>query len=68
MKIKMFSKLLTPKVSFWLELKEPLPLAIEKEINEWLAQMPDIKIHHLKQTMSGGSYRPAQIIVSIFYE
>jgi hypothetical protein len=68
MKIKMFSKLITPKLSFFLELKKPLHHEMEKEINEWLTQMPNIKIHHLKQTMSGGSWRPSQLIVSIFYE
>jgi len=70
MKSKMFSKILMPKLFFlhWTKLKEPLHIEIEKEINEWLAQMPNVKIHHLKQTMSGGSWRPSQLIVSIFYE
>ena len=68
MKIKMFSKILTPRLSFLSKLKTPLHAEIEKEINEWIAQRPNIKIHHLQQTMSGGSWRPGQIFVSIFYE
>jgi hypothetical protein len=68
MKIKMFSKILAAKLSFTMALKEPLHAEIEKEINDWLIKMPDIKIHHIKQSMSGGSWAPCKIVVSIFYE
>jgi hypothetical protein len=68
MKIKIFSKLLTPKLTFFSKLKEPLDYGLEKEINEWLVQMPNIKIHYIKQTACGGSWAPGKLIVSIFYE
>ncbi len=69
MKIKMFSTILYGKTkSFSNRLKEPLHSEIESDIQEWLAQMPNIKIHDIKQSMSGGSAAPPKIIVSIFYE
>ena len=69
MKIKMFSTILYGKVkTLSMRLGEPLHKEIEKEIQEWLAQRPDIKIHDIKQTMSGGSLAPPKVIVSIFYE
>ena len=68
MKIKMFSKMISPKLSFLSKLKEPLHDGLEKEINEWLSQMPNIKIHQLKQTMCGGSWAPGKLVVSILYE
>jgi hypothetical protein len=60
MKMKMFSKRFCRNPRRHLE--------IEKEVNEWLAQMPNIKIHYLKQSMSGGSWAPSKIVISIFYE
>ena len=70
MKMKMFSKVVSPKLSFFSssKLKEPLDSGMEGEINEWLAQMPDIRIHQLKQTMCGGSWAPGKLLVSILYE
>ncbi len=68
MKIKMFSNVLTPRLTFLSKLKEPLHVGIEKEISEWLAQRPDVKIHHLKQTMSGGSWAPGKLVVTIWYD
>jgi hypothetical protein len=68
MKIKMFTKLLTPNLTFFSKLKEPFDNGLEKEINEWLAQMSNIKIHHIKQTACGGSWAPGKLVVSIFYE
>ncbi len=68
MKIKMFFKIISPKLSFFSKPIEPLDCGLEEEINEWLAQMPNIKIHDLKQTMCGGSFAPGKLVVSIFYE
>ena len=69
MKIKMFSTILYGKVRhFSNRLREPLHIEMENEIQEWLAQMPNIKIHDIKQSMSGGSAAPPKLVVSIFYE
>ena len=70
MKIKMFSTILYGKVTGFTQrrLSEPLHTALENEIQEWLSQKPNIKIHDIKQSMAGGSYAPCKVIVSIFYE
>jgi hypothetical protein len=70
MKIKMFSTILYGKVKFLsMQLSEPLHTEFETEIQEWLTQNPNIKIHDIKQSMSGGSFAAApKVIVSIFYE
>ncbi len=70
MKIKMFSTILYGKVGGFItkRLNEPLHIELESEIQEWLAQRPNIKIHDIKQSMAGGSYAPCKVIVSIYYE
>ncbi len=69
MKIKMFSTMLYGKVKFLsMRLSEPLHTEIENEIQEWLIQNPNIKIHDIKQSMSGGSIAAPKVIISIFYE
>ena len=68
MRVKMFSKIISPKLSFLSKLKEPLSTGIEREINEWLSENPEIKIHTLEQTMCGGSWAPGKLIVTILYE
>ena len=68
MRVKMFSKILSPKLTFLGKLREPLNTAIEREINEWLSEKPNIKIHQLEQTMCGGSWAPGKLIVTILYE
>ncbi|NLD38398.1 MAG: hypothetical protein GX654_16170 [Desulfatiglans sp.] len=70
MKIKMFSTILYGKVKpFSMRLSEPLHTELENDIQEWLTQNPNIKIHDIKQSMSGGSFHAApKVIVSMFYE
>lgn len=70
MKIKMFSTILYGKVTGFAKrrLSEPLHTELENEIQEWLAQKPNIKIHDIKQSMSGGSIAAPKVVVSIFYE
>lgn len=70
MKIKMFSTILYGKVRGFItkRLREPLHVELESEIQAWLAQRPNIKIHDIKQSMAGGSYAPCKVIVSIYYE
>ena len=42
---------------------------VEKSINDWLAENPDIKVIHVEQSLTGGSLgnRP-YALVSIWYE
>lgn len=68
MKIKVFAKELRPKQHFWLKQVEPLNCGVETEINIWLADNPDIIIKHIEQSMSGGSWMPAKLMISIWYE
>ena len=42
-------------------------MGYEKEINEWLAEHPDIKISHIEQSASGGSFGPALWLISVWY-
>ena len=42
--------------------------AFEQKINEWLAQSPGIEIHHIKQSVCGGSFGPALWLVSVWYD
>ena len=41
---------------------------LQEEINAWLAANPGIKIIDIKQSSSGGSVEPSNIIISIWYE
>ncbi len=68
MKVKMFSRIIVPSFSWSVRSRKPLHDGLEEEISEWLGQMPDVKIHHLKQTMCGGSWAPGKLLVSILYE
>jgi hypothetical protein len=69
MKVKMFSKLISPKLNFFsAKPKEPLDCGLEEEINKWLSQMGNIKIHQLEQSMCGGSWAPGKLIVTLLYE
>ena len=43
-------------------------LAVEQEINDWLAAHPAIRIIEIRQSSSGGSLEPAAITTSIWYE
>ena len=60
MKMKLFGKENAKKGLIVLEL--------EKEINQWLAENPNIKIVDIKQSASGGSLHVTKLFVSIWYE
>lgn len=60
MKIKLFGKENSKKGLMVLEL--------EKEINNWLAQNPSIKIIEIKQSASGGSLHVTKLFISVWYE
>jgi hypothetical protein len=40
----------------------------EAEINSWLREHPHIKIAHIKQSATGGSWGPMLWSISIWYE
>ena len=42
--------------------------ALETEINRWLRDHPKIKIIDIKQSASGGSWKPSLWLISVWYE
>src|SRR5262249_43288881 len=40
----------------------------EAEINTWLQQHPGIKVVHIKQSASGGSFADSLWLISVWYE
>jgi hypothetical protein len=42
--------------------------ALENEINRWLRDHSDVKIVDIKQSASGGSWRPSLWLISLWYE
>jgi hypothetical protein len=41
---------------------------LEREINAWLEQHPNLRLAEIKQSSNGGSAEPSKIVVSIWYE
>lgn len=41
---------------------------LQREINDWLAAHPSIRVIHVLQSASGGSLEPAALAVSLWYE
>ncbi len=41
---------------------------LEKEVNDWLEQHPDIKIIDVKQSSNGGSWANTKVFLSVWYE
>lgn len=41
---------------------------LENEINRWLRDHSDIKIIDIKQSSSGGSWKPSLWLISVWYE
>lgn len=41
---------------------------LEREINAWLAQYQSIRVVDIRQSSSGGSMEPSNIVVSVWYE
>ena len=64
----MFSRIISPRLNFLGKLKGDLDATIEREINTWLSENPNVKIHQLKKTMCGGSWAPGKLIVTMLYE
>jgi hypothetical protein len=42
--------------------------ALENEINRWLLDHANIKIVDIKQSASGGSWKPSLWLISVWYE
>ncbi|WP_426357862.1 hypothetical protein ACPUVO_15605 [Pseudocolwellia sp. HL-MZ19] len=68
MKIKLFTKLLKPKLNFWMKPIETMDCGLEGEINHWLSENPSIEIKDIKQTQSGGSFVPSMLCITVWYQ
>jgi hypothetical protein len=68
MEVKIFTKSLKPKLNFWMKPIGNLDGGLEAEINLWLASKPDIEIKNITQTQSGGSWMPATLVVTVWYQ
>jgi len=49
------------------DLKKAL-VTLEGEVNDWLSDNPNINVIEIKQSVSGGSLDPAELIISVWYE
>jgi hypothetical protein len=45
-----------------------IAFSVETDINQWLDENPDIHIHDVRQSMSGGSFDAATLVVSVWYD
>ena len=63
MQVKIFSK----KGGMFSDLKKAL-VVLEGEVNDWLSAYSNINVIEIKQSVSGGSLEPAELIVSVWYE
>jgi hypothetical protein len=43
-------------------------LGLEKVVNDWLEQHPNIKVIDIRQSTSGGSMADTKLYISIWYE
>jgi hypothetical protein len=68
MEVKVFAKELRPKLNFWTRPVESLDCGMEAEINVWFASNPNITVSEIKQSLSGGSWMPPKLVVSVWYE
>jgi len=68
MEVKVFTKIIKPKSGFWPSSVTSSDCGLEAEINLWLASKPGIEINNITQTQSGGSWMPATIVVTLWYQ
>lgn len=68
MEVKIFTKTLKPKLGFWPSTESLTDCGLEAEINLWLAAQPEIEIKNMTQSQSGGSWMPAKIVVTVWYQ
>ncbi len=57
MKVKLFGEAGSKKV-----------LQLEDQVNAWLIEHPQLKIHEIKQSATGGSLHDTKLYISIWYE
>lgn len=70
MKVKIFSDISRPKLTFSGKHKKPIFSELEKMVNDWFEENPNIKIHKIEQVVSSGSFGGAaeKLIITVFYE
>ena len=68
MEVKIFTKVIKTKQGIWPNSETSSDRGLEAEINLWLASKPDIDIKNITQSQSGGSWMPATIVVSVWYQ
>jgi len=68
MKTKLFIKMLHPKLSFSMGLREKHDSELESDVNQWLLDNPTVEIKEIQQSQSGGSFKLSTIVISIWYE
>jgi len=68
MEVKIFTKIIKPKQGFWPSSTESSDCGLEDEINLWLVSKPDVEIKNITQSQSGGSWMPATIVVTVWYQ
>ena len=68
MNVKIFTKIIKPTQGFWPSSTTTSDCGLEAEINLWLASKPDIIITNITQSQSGGSWMPATLVVTVWYQ
>jgi len=68
MEVKIFTKVLRPKIGFMSKSDTVTDHGLEAEINLWLASQPNIEIQDITQSQSGGSFQPSTIVISVWYK
>jgi hypothetical protein len=68
MEVKIFTKIIKPKRGFWPRSATLSDYGLEAEINLWLASKPDVEIKNIIQSQSGGSWMPATLVVTVWYQ
>ncbi len=68
MEVKIFTRILKTKRGFLPNSNTSSDSGLEAEINLWLASKPDIEIKNITQSQSGGSWFPATVVVTIWYQ
>lgn len=68
MDVKIFTKIIKSKQGFWPSSETSSDFGLEAEINLWLTSKPGIEIKNITQSQSGGSWMPATLVVSVWYQ
>lgn len=68
MEVRIFTKTLDYKPGLFAATQEVTDGGLEDEVNLWLKANPDYRVAHIRQTQSGGSWRPAVVTISVWYK